>query len=287
MNNALKAARVAAGLTLSDLARKLDVAVSTVSRIEAGQRPVTTEYLKRCKGVLEVDTTIRRTALNDEALRADSRWLREAFPREPEFAPQPLFTAFRAARQSDAGAELIERLDAQRRSAAEWWAIRRSAGNLNGDEQVFLSLALLNKGIMHKTRPEDVLLPLAYHTPPRHQWLAVHVGPCVYFPQLTIELPYDPSLDWQARKIRSPRLDFLIAVASKPAVYINQEIDGPSHLLRSEADGHRERAIRLPTLRIPSDHLLRKNFWPDYQDQLRELVESQGVTWPTCRKRRS
>ena len=285
-NEELKKRRKAADMTGTELARLLGVDPSTVSRIENNRLRATPQYLERCRTVLGSDLSVASFPPKVGQLRSDRRWLRDAFPPPTTLASVPLRQAFRAACQSKVGSDLVEQLDRQRRPAAEWRALRHSPGGLNADEQMFLLHGLMRSGILHETTPEDVRLELSYVTPPRHWWLALHVGPCVFFPQLTLSLEYDGSLEFEARKIRSPRLDFLAAIPCTPPLFINIEIDGFGHSGREKNDRARAAAIRLPTLRIASERLLRPDFWESFERELRKLVKDSGKKWPVYRRKR-
>lgn len=55
MQERIRAARQETGLTQAQLARRLGVDQSLISRIESGQRPLTVDFLKELAGTLELD----------------------------------------------------------------------------------------------------------------------------------------------------------------------------------------------------------------------------------------
>ena len=266
----LKQLREARMLTQTALAKLAGVARTTVSRVENGAQPPGEDYLRRCAPILGFVPLLARRDFRAE-LRSEHEWVRKAFATASEsVTPPPLRMAFAAARQHPRGRKMVEDLDRQRRSAAQWWAIRQLAGQLYGSEQLFLLELLLRGGLVQCTSPSDVHLTQSYVQPPGHRWFALHLGPCIFFCQVTLALPYNPGLHVEARKSRNPRLDFLVAVATRPTLSLNVEVDGPQHAGRAQEDAARARAIGLPSVRFSVAELSLPNFGEVMEHRLRQ-----------------
>ena len=284
-----KHSRQLLGVSQRALAQLAGVDHSMISRVEAGKVRPGQEFLERCESVLGV--LLPRPApapsgpkLATDGLRSLRRSVLRAFPPSPPSFPSPLRQAFGAVRSTAEGARLVERLDRQGRSASQWVAIREIAGFMHGAEQAFLLQALLKGGLMQETEPRELELPLPTACFPRRRSLALHLGPCIDFPQLMLALPYNPSLDAEARKICHPRLDFLIAVATRPRLFVDLELNGPHQRGRKREDAARARAIGLPQLTLPVAGLTSDDFWRGFVRELRSLVEREGRVWPRCRR---
>ena len=277
------------GMSQLALAELAGVDRTMLSRVEGGKVRPSLEFLERCQGVLGV--SLHRAAveppgprLATDGLRSHYSWVRKAFPRSAPSFPPPLRQAFGAVRGTQEGSLLVERVDRQRRSAAQWAGIRELAGGMYGSEQAFLLQALLRGGLIQEGEPREVEFPLPSVCFPGQRSLCLHLGPCIYFPQLTLALPYNGGLDPEARGIRQPRMDFLVAVASRPRLFLDLEIYGPNHLGREREDAARARAIGLPQLIVPVAGLTGEGFWRGFERELRAVVEREGRVWPRGRR---
>ncbi|HXE72863.1 MAG TPA: hypothetical protein VNO81_09385 [Candidatus Nitrosotenuis sp.] len=105
-----------------------------------------------------------------------------------------------------------------------------------------------------------------------------YVGHCL-MPSLVLYRPSLTEVYWPQVPVRTERqpytLDFLVALHDgRNQVWLNVEVDGPGH--EGSGDEDRARQIRLPTMRLRSETLLRPDFpcWLD--DRLRQLLLGHG-----------
>ena len=257
--------RQALGLSQSQLARQVEVSASTISRLESGQLRPTPALLAACFKALQVPATERLGGMPCKpisGLRSHRHWLRRLFPQPSSPLVSPLRVAFALARHFRLGSHLVERLDLQKRSAAEWTAIKFMAGAMNSVEQMFFLHGLVRCAPVQEIDVHEIGFPLSIVRAPSHWGLCFILDSLIYVPQVTVSL-----------RSYTPCLDFLGAAPGKSPIFIDIEIDGPGHAAKRDYDRRRAGSIGLPELRIPAWRVEEEKFWSWFEEQLRALVD--------------
>ena len=270
VNEHIKQLRISLGLSQSELARRVGLDRSHLSRVEAGKLPPSDNFLRKIAMLLPVDVkkASQSRQRGKSELFSKRRWLVRAFGAARPTYVQPLRVAFALARHSAQGAALVDWLDGQRFSGAVWTAIKVLAGSMNGLEQKFFLHSLRQGGCVQRAHPFDTNFQLPVVNSPADQPLAIFVNSCVIFPQVTV-----------AVRGYTPRMDFLLAMPGRPPFFVDIEVDGPCHLGRQERDRSRASKIGLTEIRL-ADHVLeRTDFWQYFWGKIEELLAQCGKRW--------
>lgn len=262
---------------LREFARAVGCSHSYLKRLEAGEILPTRRFVDRLQKC-EPLAAVRLPDLADPPAPQKKRKRRPGLPPiaveirkafrvpRPARAVEPMMHAFALARHTPEGRELVQRLDAQKRSGAFFRAVKWQARFLNGPEQRVLLQLLTPTASIHELHPRALGLPLPVVEPPDHWWLAavtpVENQRLVCFAQLGVEV----------RPGWTRRMDFLVGLTG--CGLANVEVDGPTHRGRSVHDRIRAEEIGLPTVRVRADETGAHDFLPRLMLRLREACSA-------------
>ena len=264
----IKQLRISLGLSQSELARQAGVNRTVLSRVERGERAPSPGLLAALAKVLPSNELGPPRVRSRLLVAKDRRWVRYAFHLHRPVLVQPLRVAFKLARFSPLGSALVDWLDGQHFSGAIWTAIKLLAGRMNGPEQMLFLHGMRQGGRISKVQPRDTHFPLPVVDFPGDQPLAVIVGGCVLFIQVTVVTGGS-----------TPRLDFLLALPGRKPFFVDIEIDGPCHKGSQERDRIRANRLGLPEIRLPCDDLERTDFWEYFWNRVAGLLARHGLRW--------
>ena len=262
--------RKARGVSQAGLSTIISFDRSLISYVESGRVAASAKFLKECAEALGIQPgqIVVEPPPRIVRLPQSRSWLPAVLTPDRSRVAPALRQVFALAISTKRGKAIVDAVDSQRLSGPTYCAIKTMGGYMNGPEQKFLLLSLLDQGALRELRPDEVRISLAVVYPPQHWWLVLVRNGCIYFPQLTVSV-----------NGYYPRLDYLIVVPTSPPLLINQELDGPLHKGREQKDRERARALGLVTLRIPVDRLEEENFLEWYDRALADLIRRERVSW--------
>lgn len=273
----LRAVRISCDLTQQELARRAGLSRSHVCELEKGAAHPSVACLRKIAKVVQVTlddlldgVPYRPRHGGRRALTNLGAALHGHFPTPRSVQPpQSLHAAFRLARFTVQGNSLLAQLSQQRRSRDAWRVIKQLASYLNGPEQELVLHLLVNGGAPEEIHPGKLgfLKPIVDDRGGRFHGivLAVEGGLIVVYPQLGVI----------TGKGRHCTIDFLVCVGvDRRVVFISGEVDSKWHKGKEERDAGRDRAVGLPSMRIPDHEVDRPDFFKRFVRSVRARLDT-------------
>ncbi|MBI3926448.1 MAG: helix-turn-helix transcriptional regulator [Armatimonadetes bacterium] len=238
------------GLSLRELARRIGISATHLSRIERGQGGMSAAIADRLAHELGASLAAQPTVLR---LKASYELARLFGYRPPAQPTGTLRVAFREALFREPGPALLQALDRQMRPPSFWRAAKLLPRDCNGPEQTFLLHLLKPDADIQEIHPHRLGVSCPVVQPPDRRWLAVVIkAPLLaVLPQVRIE----------TRAGGHPQLDFLCAVQGQPTRYYDVELDGPFHDARRDRQRDEEiRKVGILPLRFSTEAAYRHDF---------------------------